>query len=642
MTTYGYEPAGQRQWRLDAKGQLTTYTYDNNGRRTGIQYSDGSRGTYAYDAVGNRARMEDATGITTYTYDEKNRLKTVTYPGSKTITYAYDAVDNRATLADPDGGITTYSYDSRNLLSWLVNPFDERTTWVYDALGRAITMTHANLTIAEHEYDDAGRRTAVRNLKSGGSAISIFTYTYDDVNNRTQVEEANGDVVTWSHDEVHQLTRERRSGANSYDVTYTYDAVGNRLAEVDSGAVTTYSYNAANELESTEDGSGATTYTYDANGNTVGELRPDGDRVTYTWDIENRQTKVELPAGVVNTVTLDGDGKRRSIEDSDGLRNLIWDLENILAETDTGNSTVAQYTLARQVCGNLISQHRSGATVFHHFDVLGSTSTLTDTNAATLVEYLYRAFGLQTVLSGTSPNRFTWVGRLGYYREFGRDDYWVRARILSAKAGIWLGRDPVRDDANRYRYGAGNPVAMADPTGLKECRDLRCGVDISKPLRKAIGRIRRAFLSASTGAQLKACYSLVTPPWMWNSWDIDELKAGGVMNPAAGCPTGEPCAGTVEVDGECFPAPHVNYLLYGVAMCLCGYPWLIMDSLVRDYASLSHWSVSYGQGAAAWATAGYDGWPKLADAPSESRPACKSCGYKTEEWFEVKWGGLQI
>jgi hypothetical protein len=34
--------------------------------------------------------------------------------------------------------------------------------------------------------------------------------------------------VTWSYDNNYQLTRERRSGANAYDITYTYDPVGNR------------------------------------------------------------------------------------------------------------------------------------------------------------------------------------------------------------------------------------------------------------------------------------------------------------------------------------------------------------------------------------------------------------------------------
>jgi YD repeat-containing protein len=238
-------------------------------------------------------------------------------------------------------------------------------------------MTHANGTLAEQDYDAAGRGSAVRNLGADRAVISIFTYSYDAAGNRTGVAEANGDRVTWSYDETSQLTREQRAGDHAYDVTYSYDPVGNRLTQVSSSATTTYSYDAANELSTSEDSTGLTTFSYDANGNTTGELRPNGDRVTYSWDGENRLTQMELPAGVVNTFALDGQGKRRSIGEGQGVRSLVWDRENIVAEADNAGATVAAYTLAPAAYGHLVSQRRSGASSFHHYDALGSTAQLT-------------------------------------------------------------------------------------------------------------------------------------------------------------------------------------------------------------------------------------------------------------------------
>jgi len=421
----------------------------------------------------------NGTGVTTFSYNPANALEVVTYPGAKTITYTFDEIGNRQTMTDPDAGLTSYSFDSRNLISWLVNPFAERTTWVYDAIGRVTTMTHGNASVAEHDYDTGGRLTAVRNLKSDRSVISVFTYSYDSIGNRTGVQEANGDLVTWSYDETYQLTREQRSGDNAYDTTFSYDGVGNRLTQVSSGATTTYAYDAANELTTSEDASGVTTFTYDSNGNTTGEIRPNADRVTYTWDIENHLTKIELPASVVNTVTLDGDGKRRTIEDSDGLRKLMWDLENILAETDSNNATVAVYTLAPEEYGELISQRRSGATAFHHFDGLGSTNKLTGADQASLIEYLYRAFGQHTVLSGSSPNRFTWVGQLGYYRQPDPDDYWVRARITSRSGQGFLSSVSLRwPDEHPYNYCDNDPVNWVDSNAFRKRKK---GDPYSKP-----------------------------------------------------------------------------------------------------------------------------------------------------------------
>jgi len=193
-----------------------------------------------------------------------------------------------------------------------------------------------------------------------------------------------------------------------------------------------------------------------------------GSLTTHTWDLEDRMTKVEVAGGAVNTMSYDGDGRRRRTEDSDGLRNVIWDQENIALETDSGNSTVAAYTHAPQGYGALVSQRRSGATSFHHFDALGSTDRLTDASQNALITYAtlrssdsslrstspYPAFGQQTVLSGSHANRMTWGGRIGYYRQADTANYpprriclrhdWLRARIYSPAANRFLSQSPAR------------------------------------------------------------------------------------------------------------------------------------------------------------------------------------------------------
>jgi len=279
--------------------------------------------------------------------------------------------------------------------------------------------------------------------------------------------EASGDRVTYSYDSAYQLTRERRSGANAYDVTYSYDPVGNRLTKLEGGVTTSYSYDEASQLTVEWMPSARTTYSYDANGNTA-VINAAGSLTTHTWDLEDRMTKVEVAGGAVNTMSYDGDGRRRRTEDSDGLRNVIWDQENIALETDSGNSTVAAYTHAPEGYGALVSQRRSGATSFHHFDALGSTDRLTDASQNALITYAtlrssdsslrstspYPAFGQQTVLSGSHANRMTWGGRIGYYRQADTANYpprriclrhdWLRARIYSPAANRFLSQSPAR------------------------------------------------------------------------------------------------------------------------------------------------------------------------------------------------------
>jgi RHS repeat-associated protein len=289
--------------------------------------------------------------------------------------------------------------------------------------------------------------------------LSIFTYSYDNAGNRTGVAEASGDRVTWSYDAANQLLREQRSGTGAYDVTFSYDEAGNRLTKEEGGTTTTYSYDAANQLSVESAPGGLTTYTYDANGNTQ-VINAAGDLTTHSWDIENRMTKAELPAGTINTISYDGDGKRRSLEDSVMLRNFLWDGENISYQTGGDDSVNRNYTYKPSMYGELVSE--SGE--FHHYDALGSTDRLTDATQAAVVSYLYRAFGEQTILSGSSANRFGWVGKLGYYRQPDTADYWLRARVHRPQIGRFISRDPVRK-ANLYLYAGNSPVLLVDPSG---------------------------------------------------------------------------------------------------------------------------------------------------------------------------------
>ena len=79
--------------------------------------------------------------------------------------------------------------------------------------------------------------------------------------------------MTWTYDKTYQLTNEQRSGSNSYNITYTYDPVGNRLSLINGGVRTTSTYDAANELIKTQAIAGMTTITYDASGKPA-EPRP--------------------------------------------------------------------------------------------------------------------------------------------------------------------------------------------------------------------------------------------------------------------------------------------------------------------------------------------------------------------------------
>jgi len=328
-----------------------------------------------YDANSQRTVLSDWTGAYTSTYDPDGRLSSVVNPAGLAVTYGYDAASQRATMNQPTGPFT-YTHDPAGRLATLVNPEGQVTSWSYDAASRVTANTLANGTQASYTYDNADHLLLLANLTSGGTTLSSFNYTYNPVGNRTQVVEADGDVVTWSYDQTYQLINEVRSGANAYNITYSYDGVGNRTLLLNGGAPTTSTYNVANELATSQTSAGTTSYTFDGDGNLSTSQAPANQWTTNTWDGENRLTQVALPSGIVDSFTYNGDGQRVQKQDSTGTTNHLWDGKNILLETNASNIIQAVYTLEPALYGNLISQSRSGVDSFHLFDALGSARQL--------------------------------------------------------------------------------------------------------------------------------------------------------------------------------------------------------------------------------------------------------------------------
>lgn len=140
--------------------------------------------------------------------------------------------------------------------------------------------------------------------------ISSVEYGYDARGNRISMREATGGGVTWSYDRAQRLVNEFRSGASSYNTTYTYDATGNCLVKIKTGVRTTSTFDSANQLKTATDATGVTNYTFDANGNQQIIVSPGGNRTTYVWDYENQNTLVRLPSGARVTMAYNADQRR--------------------------------------------------------------------------------------------------------------------------------------------------------------------------------------------------------------------------------------------------------------------------------------------------------------------------------------------
>jgi YD repeat-containing protein len=164
-------------------------------------------------------------------------------------------------------------------------------SYTYDANGRRVSVTDGEGV----KGDERQRTNDERGTNEGVAwAFVLGPSSVDDAaGNRTKVTEAEGSSTEWSYDSLDQLIREVKKDANltvTYDVRYTYDAVGHRLTKVDhlTNTTTNYTYNKVNEMLT----AGNATYTYDANGNLASKT--ENNRTTsYEWTLDHEGTKAE-------------------------------------------------------------------------------------------------------------------------------------------------------------------------------------------------------------------------------------------------------------------------------------------------------------------------------------------------------------
>jgi RHS repeat-associated protein len=293
--------------------------------------------------------------------------------------------------------------------------------------------------------------------------IAGFQYTRDSVGNPTGVSLADGNLITFTHDDNYRLTREQRSGTGAYDITYTFDAVGNRTAKLTGGVTTTYSFNEADQLTLEDAGGTLTTYSFDAAGNNT-VVNANGTRTTYAWDLANRLAGVADGSGLT-TLVYDATGLRRGKQDASGTTRFLWDGQTLLLETDAGGTTQAHYTAAPGGYGPLVAQRRATTSRFYHPTDLGTIENLTDASGDVTDTYVLDAWGRETASSGSTTNPHRYVGSLGYQTDPTLGLTYVRARYLRPSTGSWLSVDPVEGEP-RYLYVGDSPVQRVDASGL--------------------------------------------------------------------------------------------------------------------------------------------------------------------------------
>ncbi|MGY4739514.1 polymorphic toxin-type HINT domain-containing protein [Streptomyces sp. ATMOS53] len=510
-----YDALGRRTAVKKDAATLSAWTYDTVAKgqpATATRYIDG------------KAYVTETTGYNAYNQPTGTK---VTIPaglgvpaGSYEWSYIYEEHTGLLTDAEQPalGGlpaeVVTSNYDGGGLL-WTMNaesdPLISDTR--YDHYGRNTVFEYGDF--AQHMrttsvYDDhTGKLTdAYTDRDKAPQRIEDSHYTYDPAGNITQIATNYGqdaartsDTQCFALDGLARITEAWTNtgstcaaapsdavvgGQDPYWTTYAYDALGNRKTETQhktAGGPAADTVRAYAEPDAgTHNLPGVTqtgtdphteTYTYTA-GNTETRTFKQGGTTTVgqdlDWDDEGHLKSV-TGNGQTTSYTYDVDGQRLTRTDSTGT-TLYLPGGNELQVDKAGKATGTRYYSTGT---QTVAMRTGGKLTFLLADHHGTTTTQVTADATQAITR--RKTGIFGTPRGAQVG--PWAGDKGFIGGTKDADTGLThlgAREYDPAIGRFISVDPLMDltdpqQAHGYTYASNNPVALSDPSGLKQMFD---------------------------------------------------------------------------------------------------------------------------------------------------------------------------
>jgi RHS repeat-associated protein len=362
ITSYTYDPAGNRLTSTEPDGNTTMIQYDADNRRIQVTDAAADVTVTTYDGAGNVVAITAPNlNVTNNTYDSLNRLIKVTDNDGQVAAYAYDPAGNRIASADGNGNTTAYAYDAVNRLVTRIDPLGKSAALQYDAVGNLLTNQDRNGKTTTFTYDAINRRLSMTDAL--GNATH---WQYDPVGNLIQTTDANSHATQYLYDAVNRPSKE--TYADGLFRSYTYDPADNLLTRTDQKAqTTTYGYSDLYFLTSRAyPVSGTDTFTYDLSGrmltaqhgswpdtfsydgvNRLIQTSQNGQTISYVYNIPGRTRQITYPGGRVITEHTDFRTRTDHINDAAYPQSIVqytYDQANNALSRTYRNGTTSAYT----------------------------------------------------------------------------------------------------------------------------------------------------------------------------------------------------------------------------------------------------------------------------------------------------------
>jgi YD repeat-containing protein len=309
-TQFEYTASSHLRSVTNDRGNVTQYTYDSSHRPLRVTDARGNSLTYAYDPNGNVVSLsntnksdvvpEDQVFVTEYQYDNFNRLTRATDNVGNATQYGYDSRGNRVSVIDPRGTPARYEYDGLSRLTATAldtdgnGGLDILRLVFWDDNSRVRSNSDPNGNVTQFTYDSLDRL-----VRATFADETAHTNSYDARDNLTASRDGNNTLVTMQYDFLNRVTNKLiNPGPGVADTTtferYQYDGLSRLVRAENDSATHTFVWDSLVDLgPRSETVNGRTvSYTYDALGNRLSVAYPGRQVVTYSYDSLNRVSGV--------------------------------------------------------------------------------------------------------------------------------------------------------------------------------------------------------------------------------------------------------------------------------------------------------------------------------------------------------------
>ncbi len=505
---YSYFNSGLLKQKNDRAGAVTTYSYDELKRLDVTTYPDGSAANSDYDPNGNLLKLTYTRPganpvILDYTYDIRDRLKTevsTVDSVARTVTYDYDDASDLVRIQGPAGSgyDVYYAYDAFNRACALSSVsisacspstyYAKMSYYADDALDTITYETGATDVTTKYGYHVNGWPSAIETKYGTTSYFRMDYEDYDALGDPLRIKHTGQGISTtyecFTYNALGRLiasnTATATSCANaagswSWNLAYTYDAIGNRLSVTD-GSTTNYKYDTYSRLcrtktggtptSCTQTGAGINEYAYNAKGEMTSR-KIGGTTWTFAWGPEGEITSMSK-TGYSASYAYDGLGRRVKSTIGGSTNVYVYSGLSVLYETNPATKHVFANGLR-------LARIQGSTTEYYHYDHLGNARLITSGTGARLATLAYKPFGLVIQVYGYVPS----YAYTGEYLEWMPNLIYLHSRWYDPTIGRFisqddrLGRLSMPQDQNRYAYVVNNPMAYTDPTGHDFWSDLK-------------------------------------------------------------------------------------------------------------------------------------------------------------------------